>query len=97
MMSSKPVVRVRVGTVLQQGQLDTECLQRYADARLKALTRSVAPFPCPAPGPRGHAQRRKAGRGATRAEQGPARQDLWAPCAAAADRGRPAGGVCVGG
>ena len=33
-------VRVRVSPVLPQGQLDTENLQRYADARLKSLTRS---------------------------------------------------------
>ena len=43
-MSSKPLVRLRMGTVLQLGQLDTECLHRYADARLKTLTRSVAPL-----------------------------------------------------
>ena len=39
-------VRVRVSPVLPQGQLDTGYLQRYADARVKSLTRSGVHTQC---------------------------------------------------
>jgi hypothetical protein len=95
-MSSKPVVRVRVGTALKKGHLDIELLQRYADARLKALTRSVAPFRAPrmAPG----VTRRGARRAAGRRQRGSARQGWTCGSKAPPPRtggGRPAVSVCA--
>ena len=90
-------VRVRVNPVLPQGQLDTEHVKRYADARLKSLTRSrVHALPAPTrrapPGPGSNATASTGARRAaagTRAVRPAARAHMCTPRGRGSRNGRP--------